>query len=592
MPFSRHVANVVESTYILPRFGFSEAGFARGSIPGVRRMKKIASLAALLAVSAFMVACGDNEPKNDTIEDTIVADTFDVHEHDEGVPDDIGNDVGQDTTVTTDAVEDVDDPDVIEDVGEPEIIEYDGFYVKNVKDPYKDVLPKDVDWESLPKMPVDKTFATRYAAGVGIASITPDFEIYLGGFGNCLGNDAKCRKTSLVHDPVEARAVAIADTQSNEIVIFVGIDDVGMLDFDVLGIHRNVQKALYDEFGIYFPGANAILSFSHAHSSIDTTGIWGPMDGNGRDDEYAALVVQSIADACRAAIADLEDIQLSWGMTDFVQNYSGDPDNLDSKLLVIKGERPGETPEVKFTLTRWAAHPTTYSDEYLMISSDYPGTFRFAMERDVGGKAIFLNGSLGDTYPNRPETCGLEQEFFPEGERPAGLEDAPGYMKATCTGLMVADAARGVMENLTPLAETGVQVMQDMVYFHPYNDFLMLALSLVPLPFPTCQASEDACRIYMRYSLVKLGDLSFVTAPGEMFPSFSKDLTDIMTQAGLSNPMVVFAQGWLGYLMTEGHFKDSSLPELDYNRGLCPGPDLHPKYLESLRAMLGVEAPE
>ncbi|HOA13361.1 MAG TPA: hypothetical protein PKH54_09105 [Myxococcota bacterium] len=556
-------------------------------------MKKFFSLVAVFAFSSIVIACGDSNNQPDTSGDDVnVNDVSDIAQPD--VPEDTGNDVRPDVpdpdvvdpdTVDPDVVPEIVD-DVVEDLGRPDVIQYDGFYVPNPIDPYEDVLPKDVDWQSLPKMPAGKTFTTRYAAGVGITSITPDFVVYLGGFGNCTANDDGCRKTDLVHDPVEVRAVAFADTTTNDIVIMVGIDNVGLLDFDVVGAHRHVQKKLYESFGIHFPGANAILAFSHAHSSIDTTGLWGPMMGAGRDEAYTAMVLSQIAEACRLAVEDLGDIELSWGVDELLENYSGDPDTLDSNMWVIKGVKPGETPELKFTLTRWAAHPTTYGDDYLTISSDFPGTFRYAMERDFGGKSIYINGPLGDTYPNRPGECGLEEEFFPEGDRAPGMEEGDGYMKATCTGLMVANAAQGVLQTLTPLAETGIEVKHDQVFFHPYNDFLMFAIGNIPLPFPTCEAIMDDCYIYMRYSLVRIGDLTFITAPGEIFPTFAKDLTDIAATAGYPNPMVVFGQGWLGYLMTEAHYNDASLKDLDYHRGLCPGPDLYPKFIESLTKMV------
>ena len=556
-------------------------------------MKKFASVLVALIVSTMMVACGDNNEQTDTNVNDVtvndVADTVDLDVVADTTPEDtVVADIGKDG-VNPDQGNDVDEEiveDVIEDTGRPEILEYDGYYVPNVEDLYADVLPKDVDWDSLATMPDGKTFTTRYAAGLGITSITPDFEVYLGGFGNCLGNEAGCRKTDLVHDPVGVRAVAFADTTTDKIVIMVGIDNVGMIDFDVVGIHKNVQKKLYEEFNINFPGANAILAFTHAHSSIDTTGLGGPMMGAGRDEAYTTLIITQIAEACKLAVEDLQDVNLSWGVADLVENYTGDPDNLDSKMWVIKGEKPADD-SIMFTLTRWAAHPTTYGSSDMTISSDYPGTFRFAMERDVGGTAIFINGSLGDVYPNRPNECGLIEEFFPEGDRTPGEEDGGQFMKTTCTGLMVAEGAQAVIEaGLTPLAETGIDVMHDVVYFHPFNDFLMFAINNIPLPFPTCEAIQDDCRIYMRYSLVKLGDLTFITAPGEIFPTFAQDLVDVAANAGLQNPMVVFGQGWLGYLMTEDHYNDATLTALDYHRGLCPGPDLYPKFIESLTKMV------
>lgn len=549
--------------------------------------KGFVSFVAVASLSMMMAACGTSVDNPDVTVDSgndIGADVVDLD-----VPVDGDQDVRIDVTpeVAVDVVPEIEE-DVIEDVPWPDTLEFDGYWVPNVKSPYADVLPKNVDWDSLPKMPSGKIFTTAYAAGVGVTSITPDFEVYLGGFGNCTANPDKCRMTDLVHDPVEARAVAIADVETSNIVIFVGIDDVGLLDFDVLGIHDTVQKIMYETFDIYFPGANAILAFSHAHSSIDTTGLWGPMidsKGNslGRDEKYTALVVERVAEACRLAVEDLKDSNISWGVSEFVQNYTGDPDNLDSKLWVIKGVDP-ETTDVQFTLTRWAAHPTTYGSEDMTISSDYPGTFRFKMERDFGGTAIFMNGPIGDTYPNRPDTCGLEAEAFPEGDRTPGQEAGGQFMKATCTGFMVADAAIAALATTTPLAETGIKVMHDVVYFHPYNDFLMYAISQIGLPFPTCGADDTPCRIYMHYTMASVGDLTFLTAPGEIFPTFAVDLSKIITDAEMPNPVVLFAQGWLGYLMTAEQF-DTPDNGLDYNKGLCPGSDLYPKFLDSVTAM-------
>jgi hypothetical protein len=549
---------------------------------------------SVVLLSGLVVACGSTTTPADVVVDNGVADvSTDVVEE---VVADVVADVAPEVVadVTSDAVADTAVLDTVEDVpvDVPTTIQIDGGFAPIVDDPYKDILPKDVDWASLPTMPSGKIFTTKYAAGVGVASITPDWVTYLGGYGNCAANDINCHKTDLVHDPLEARAVAIADTDSGVISVFVGIDTIGLVDVDIVGIHRTIQKTMYETFNIYFEGANAILAPSHSHSSMDTMGLWGPMMGAGRDEKYLKLVFDGVAEAARLAVADLQDVDMVRAVAEYAENYGEDPDgNLDSKIWVLKGTVP-EGGETVFTLTRWAAHPTTYGFGDRVMSADYLGTFRLKMEQELGGKAVYLNGPIGSVYPNRPEECGLAEEAFPEGDRTPGDESSNVYMQATCTGFGLADATLAALETAQPLADTGVEVMHKMFYFHPYNDFLMFALENIPLPMPGCYSEDYACHIWARMSLVKLGDLTYVTTPGEAFPTFARNMEMVIAEAELPNPVVIgLGQGWMGYLMTEEHFSDSK-NGLDYNKGLCPGPDLDPKILIALRTMLGLPVAE
>lgn len=557
-------------------------------------MKNLFKVITVLMVSVTVVACGGGGSNPDVEQhDVQVEDAQDAVETDlaADVAADTAADVGTDSSIPGDAT-DTAGADAAEDVVAdvpadlPTTIEIDGGYAPIVDDPYKDILPKDVVWESLPKMPSGKVFSTRYAAGAGVASITPDWLAYLAGYGNCAGNDQNCHKTDLVHDPLQARAVAIADTESGVISIFVGIDTIGLIDVDIVGAHRTIQKVLYQEFGIHFPGSNAILAPSHSHMSLDTIGFWGPMLGAGRDMAYLQMVFDGVAEACRLAVQNLQDVDIAWATANYERAYDEDEES-DTAIWTVKGTSPLDS-SVIFTLTRWSAHPTLYEYEDRVMSADYVGTFRKKIEDEVGGTAVYLNGPIGSVYPDRFDDCGAETEAFPEGDRTPGREEDNVWMEVTCAGYGLADATIAALATAKPLAETGVQLRHSMFYFHPYNDFLMFALQNIPLPMPDCYSEDYDCHIWARMSLIRLGDLSFVTAPGEAFPSFANDMAELVAEAEMPNPIVVgLAQGWMGYLMTEEQFNDPA-NGLDYNKGLCPGPDLHPSILAALRQMLGL----
>ncbi|NOZ01809.1 MAG: hypothetical protein GXP54_07965, partial [Deltaproteobacteria bacterium] len=100
----------------------------------------------------------------------------------------------------------------------------------------------DIDWESLPRLPEGKKFTTRYAAGVAMQDINPDHPTLMGGFGFCGGAEENCRKSEGIHDSVYSRVVAIADTVTGEVVMFAGVDNVGLLFYDDDLIHQGVQQ--------------------------------------------------------------------------------------------------------------------------------------------------------------------------------------------------------------------------------------------------------------------------------------------------------------------------------------------------------------
>ena len=439
----------------------------------------------------------------------------------------------------------------------------------------------EIDWESLPTLPEGKSFKTRFIAGAAEIDITPDYDMFMGGFGFCGGNDANCRTSGGVHDPLMLAVVAIGDSESGEVVMFAGVDSSGMLHHDHDLIHKQVQQRLYDDYGVYFRGERIVLTASHSHAAPDMVGLWGPMFGWGRDDEYAQFVTDQATEAAAQAFAALGDIEMTWGKGSSPNHPDGTDPETDDELIVVLGKRPGG--ETVFTLSRWNSHPTAYGSGNHGLSADWWGPFRKYMAEEFGGIAVHLTGAIGGTYPERPTEYGLDEEAFPDGWMDPN-QSPENHMKVTCTGKLVFDNAVKAMENPQPVAETGIDFRFQEFNFHPTNRLLMLAAEMAPVPFQWVDIKDPMSQMYTEMALYRVGNLTFLTTPGEAFPEFAHKAQKIVLDAGLTDPVVLgLAHDWLGYILTTPQWKDQ---ELSYHQGLSCGREIDEKYMEALAKVL------
>lgn len=449
--------------------------------------------------------------------------------------------------------------------------------------------PPEIDWPSLPRLPSGKTFTRRYAAAAASRDITPAYDVYLGGFGFCGGNAKLCRKSQGVHDPLFVKVVVLADTQSGEVVAFAGVDSVGLFLWDQRLMHQAVQMRLYQDYGVYFDGPRLMVGASHDHAAPDTAGLWGPMFDVPRDEAYIALLRERTVDAVAEAFGALDDIEIVWAKGSSPNYTDGSAPVVEDKdLFVVRGTRPDGTPV--FTLTRWSSHPTAYGSRNNGLSADWVGPFRLRMEEEFGGVAVFMNGNIGGTYPDRPTECGLTQEAYPDGWKDPDLSPTE-FMKVTCTGFQVAANAIAAMQDTKPLAETGIEFHHTTFSFYPENATLLLAAKVAAVPFawgdPEALLSDDPPDMVSEFSVARVGDLTFLTTPGESFPAFGESAKAVLAEAGYTNPIILgMTQDWLGYMLTEEQWKDA---KLSYHHGLSPGRKIEPAYIAALRALVGRE---
>lgn len=469
----------------------------------------------------------------------------------------------------------VSDGDDIQDVREqPQTSE---AYCQNVVFGSGVTLP-DVVFTDLPSLK-NKGFQKGYVAGVARHIINPSTPQIMGGFGFCGGDPTKCRISEGIHDDISATALVLGATKTATVVVFVGVDIIGLLKFDVDDIRIITQTKLYENLGIYLDPSHIIVASSHSHATPDTSGLFSALDCHPRDEEYITFIKYQIADAIYEAFATLEEVDLDFGLTTF-ENHDSDVYADDKDLFILRGkDKDGKT---VFTFTRWSSHPTCYGSNNNAISADWPGVFRLEIEKELGGMAVFVNGTLGSTYPDKPKPC-EEEDMFPFGWQDPDVGKGD-HIETACIGKGLAKAAIEALNNSTEITSSEIEVFTQDFKFHPTNKVLFVIAQLAPMPIPYVDVEDPNSYLASTFSLVRIGELHFITTPGEAFPSFGNKIKQAMKDIDPTHIIVVgLAQDWLGYLLTPELWDEK---DLSYHQSLSPGQDVLESYIQALHTLI------
>lgn len=444
---------------------------------------------------------------------------------------------------------------------------------------------------------------TGYSAGLGLADVSGDTGTMMGGYGFCMNAPEYCRYSEGVHDPLMARAVAVRDNATGEAVILITTDLVGVLRYDVDLIHAAAPARFLQEFGIdEFDGRRIVITATHTHHSTDTMGLWGPLDGSGRDEEYATFMRGRILDAAVAAWADLKPVNIFYSGSASAPNYDDDKyaDDTGIQTLRFADRTTGTT---RFTMSRWAAHVTNYPQALQAFSAGHPGTFVKRMEQLTGAPAAYFQGMIGSVYSEGymfdkegEEACVME-DMFPEGYQDPDLNQS--YISAVgCLGSGLADLAYADLANEVTVPETGVKHRFNKFAFHPETktpvmlDYTMFSyVQMGPLHFevpPADQIDNPDSTMDTQFNWVTIGDVHLITTPGEGFPEFGKQIERVMAREGSKVMTLGLGQDWLGYIPAWQQWRDND-DNILYNKALSGGQYLQARYLEELQTMVTEE---
>ncbi|MBV8986036.1 MAG: hypothetical protein JO248_16520 [Acidimicrobiia bacterium] len=334
-----------------------------------------------------------------------------------------------------------------------------------------------------------------------------------------------------VHDPIDARAIAVSDGMRTAVVVSVVAQ----------GIHETYTHRVRDRLRTLRPQiTDVIVSANHNESSPDTVGIYGAPNvqdtvggRSGIDDYYMSFLVDRVAHAAAAAYdarqpAVVSALQMPVPSTVNVRlskNFPTTDDSgkgvaLDPKIGVLSAKTLDGKPIV--TVMSMAAHNqeighTNVPSIQGEMSSDWPGYFHRRLEQTAGGMAMFLvadNGSIEDpeTVPPVPKAAG------------PGCPDGC-YAQAQATGEALADAVAAQLPNAHPLRSGRVDIQRDEFYV-PLENNLFKAAAAAGLfgdrqtfvaGVPAGPAGTD---VRTEVGVIDVGpDLQLLANPGESFPA-------------------------------------------------------------------------
>lgn len=241
-----------------------------------------------------------------------------------------------------------------------------------------------------------------FKAGFGRRQITPPMPIWLAGFA------ARTHPAESIAHDLWTRALALEDARGQKlIVITVELATMPKAMTDMVAdrvMHRHAINR-----------SHLLINFSHTHSgpALD----W-PSNADRemmhRIEGYRSKVMDSMAEAAAAAVADLQPAQISYGAgkVGFAHNrrervpgggwrFGMDPNGpVDQTVPVLRVS--GADGRLRGVLFGLSCHPSALTPTFYVVSGDYAGIAQAALEKaHPGATALFMQLAGGDqtTYP-------------------------------------------------------------------------------------------------------------------------------------------------------------------------------------------------
>ena len=389
--------------------------------------------------------------------------------------------------------------------------------------------------------------------------------IHLAGFSPYVPFREGNRLAEGIHDPIWARALALR-VAGGETLVLVAADLPGLGRKHTGRVRRRVAR----EHGI--PESHVILHSTHTHSAPDASGYWSTLMA-GHNRRYTTQLRESLYASIDKALQALRPATLTTATTTHVacqdigsgllktesdcrlpaiNNEIDDPsaaydrfvmqrdlrDPVTGNTRVVAAEfREAGTDETIATLVNWHNHPDTLGSGNRLLSSDYPHYLREYLERTRGGVAVFVSGTVGNQMsglrgtpvPLWDEGGNRVFETAPDGgERPVLVTD--GWEKIRSTGYEIAHAAGAALDAAEPLAAP-VLAVASTSFDTPIDNVIHLLGTWsvwhhdVEPPdrlryhWPDCWGLLGCVR--GEVALIEIGDLSLLTAPGEIDPAYA-----------------------------------------------------------------------
>ena len=300
----------------------------------------------------------------------------------------------------------------------------------------------------------------------------------LGGYGPPF---ARCSSLEIA-DTITVRALAISSAGNN--IYMLSVDTIGMGDQVISRIQKRAKQLSRSNIK---PKEIVVIS-THAHSTPDLQGLWGGVDPSYRE-RIIETSARAIVNAKKTQV--LTSIEaLAFDSEELLRNRRGGA-TVDQEIRALSFFAVNGGQRVA-TLFNVSAHPTILDQNNSQYSSGWIHSAREELDRELGGKTIFVNGALGDVEP---------------------VVDGRDYPDAQEWGLKIANTIIQRIDESTSVR--GRLKYKRYNFSHPVTNPLVLGAAQAGLLDIDIIGTQEPS-IKTTFSVMNIGDtLSIVFFPGE-----------------------------------------------------------------------------
>ena len=228
--------------------------------------------------------------------------------------------------------------------------------------------------------------AAAFLAGAALRPITPD--LGPGAAPVVLAGGAEGRVATGVRDEISVRAL----------VLEAGGGAVALVTLDLYGLaHDDVERIRAAARGrtSAIPLSGILVACTRTHSAPDATGQFTP-PGAGVDPVWLEKVVQASGDAIEEAWRTRQPARLSFAVTRLPRLLTDarQPIRYDDQAVFVRVERSEGRIGIA-SLAFFSGSAETLGRRGALVSADYPGEARRAIEDAFGGTALLFVGASG-----------------------------------------------------------------------------------------------------------------------------------------------------------------------------------------------------
>jgi hypothetical protein len=303
------------------------------------------------------------------------------------------------------------------------------------------------------------------------------------------------RHSTGINDTITSRCVVIADDSS--VVAMIALDLIGITKYQCNEIKAQIKKStgLLEE--------NIFIHAIHTHSApsmMDGKMEQNYFSGLGRNTANAVvLALQSITNVKAVVRSGISGVNT-------VNRRNPERDVLNEFIII---EFQNEMNENVASILSFSCHPVVLGPNNTKISADFVHYLRKAVEDEIGGTAVYFNGSLGNINPARAK---------------AGNP----YDRSDGTFAMA--------------KSFGDELANDMLFNYRVHD-----TAKVTIRMNTNKVNHIGQSTYV--SILDLGIIQFAMMPGEPLESFGEDVKKLLP--GTYKIIVGLTDDYIGYIIPQ-----------------------------------------